>query len=336
VPSAEPTLAILDVGHGNSAVLVDKGGVVVIDAGPGSTLLDYLNQEGITEIDVLLISHADKDHIEGTIALLASEEIIIHRVRLNSDAAKKSALWDGLLYALHKSHQAAEIDFDVSLTTRNTGDFNQGTINIEILAPNLYIAGKGPGGTDRHGRKLSPNSVSAVIRLAKNGQPIALFPGDIDAIGLESLLEDYGDCRAEILVFPHHGGRAGSGDLEAFATRLCKATMPHAVIFSIGRGRYNTPLPEIVAAVQRASPRARIACTQLSVHCADSLPSTEPEHLTDKFAQGREKIKCCAGTFVLNLSNIQNAILPEVSAHQRFIVTSAPSALCMKGKPSGI
>ena len=46
------SLAILDVGHGNCAVLRDRRGVVVIDAGPGSSLLEFLTEHKITNIDV--------------------------------------------------------------------------------------------------------------------------------------------------------------------------------------------------------------------------------------------------------------------------------------------
>ena len=60
-----PNLTILDVGHGNAAVLADTGGVVVIDCGKGGTLLDYLETVGIKKVDVLLISHADSDHIRS-------------------------------------------------------------------------------------------------------------------------------------------------------------------------------------------------------------------------------------------------------------------------------
>jgi len=35
-------LAILDVGHGNAAVLLDTGGVIVIDAGKGGIILEVL------------------------------------------------------------------------------------------------------------------------------------------------------------------------------------------------------------------------------------------------------------------------------------------------------
>jgi hypothetical protein len=37
-----PSLLILDVGHGNVAVLLDTGGVIVIDAGKGGLIIDVL------------------------------------------------------------------------------------------------------------------------------------------------------------------------------------------------------------------------------------------------------------------------------------------------------
>ena len=49
-------LVILDVGHGNSAVLVDDEQVVVIDADPKSGLLEYLTQNDIKTIDTILLS----------------------------------------------------------------------------------------------------------------------------------------------------------------------------------------------------------------------------------------------------------------------------------------
>jgi hypothetical protein len=39
-----PSLVVLDVGHGNAAVLLDTKGVVVIDAGRGGCLIDFLKE----------------------------------------------------------------------------------------------------------------------------------------------------------------------------------------------------------------------------------------------------------------------------------------------------
>ena len=40
-------------------------GVVIVDTGPGSALLEYLVGRGITEVEAVILSHADQDHIGG-------------------------------------------------------------------------------------------------------------------------------------------------------------------------------------------------------------------------------------------------------------------------------
>src|SRR6185436_11845015 len=68
-------LTILDVGHGNCAVLRDDRGAVIVDTGVGVTLLEFLEQCGITAIDAVLISHSDSDHVAGLIKLLSQPHI---------------------------------------------------------------------------------------------------------------------------------------------------------------------------------------------------------------------------------------------------------------------
>lgn len=327
---AEPAVAVLDVGHGNCAVVIDSKGTVVIDAGRGSTLLEFLETEGVTKVDVLLISHADEDHIDGVISLLESGTVKVDLVHLNSDAMKGTALWDDLTLLLDKANSANRLKFEVSLTTNHTGSFDQGTVRIEVLAPSPGLAAKGPGSTDHKGRRLTSNSASAVFRLKRDGVPTMLFPGDLDDVGFENLLESGQDVRASVLVFPHHGGAGTRGDVTGFAQRVCEAVSPDNVIFSIGRGKYATPRPEIVTAIRQLAPRARILCTQLSEHCASAVPAQDPTHLTDKISQGRELRKCCAGTIVIRLGHPEPGLLPVLDAHREFIAKMAPNALCMR------
>lgn len=330
----QPFLSILDIGHGNSAVLVDEEGVVVIDAGPGSGLMEFLDRENIRRIDVVLISHADKDHIEGLIALLSAGVFGIGKVRLNTDSIKESRLWDDLVYELSKNNQQGRLDFVVSLTTKDTGLFNQGIVNIEILAPTLYLAAKGPGSQDRKGRLITTNSISAVVRLSVEGYPLALFPGDLDEVGLANLLDDGRDIYAPLLIFPHHGGLAGAGEIEVFAERLCELTKPSTVIFSIGRNKFQNPQPDIIFSIRRSLPDARIICTQLSKHCAKDLNSYLPRHLTDKFSSGKEHNLCCSGTIVVDLSRrIDVTLFPSLDEHHRFIEETAPTGLCIRPLP---
>ena len=319
-------LAILDVGHGNCAVLVDAKGIVVIDAGPGSGLLEFLAEQKIDCVNVVLLSHADKDHVSGLLALLAAKTVTIKRIYLNTDSLKTSQLWDDLLYELNAAKKAGKVYFDVSLVEDRSGKYDQGTVRIEILAPSAYLAGKGPGSNDRHRRKLSSNSVSAVVRLVQDGKPIVLLPGDIDEIGLTNMIEGGGDTRAPVLVFPHHGGKA-CRDMPRFVQTLLGLTQATTVIFSVTRGEPKHPDPEVVAAVRRCSATLRVACTQLSEHCAQNIPGGKPKHLNAVFARGRESNACCAGSFVIELDR-PDTLLPEAPAHSEFVKRNAPSALC--------
>lgn len=325
------TLAVLDVGHGNSAVLIDSKGIMVIDSGPGSALLEFLIEQEIKTIDVVLISHADKDHIGGLVALLSCKEFRINCVRLNTDSLKDSANWDDLIFELDRATNAAELDFEPSLTSKDSGKFDRGEVHVQILGPSTYLAAKGPGSTDRNGRRISTNSVSAVIRLTMEKGPIVLLTGDLDNIGLEDLIDHKIEASAPILVFPHHGGRPGASDMAGFTHKLCEKVLPETVVFSIGRGQHSTPQPEIVAAVREYASETRIACTQLSEHCASALPIEDPGHLNTVFSQGREGRKCCSGTIIINLDDF-DTILPSYSAHTAFITTNAQMALCMEKK----
>jgi beta-lactamase superfamily II metal-dependent hydrolase len=320
-----PRLTIVDVGHGNSAVLRDGRSVTVIDAGPGSSLLEFLTAEGIREIDVVLLSHADKDHIQGLIGLLTSGIVTIGLVRLNSDAAKGSRLWDDLAYALDDAQRDGKLRFEVSLTDAHTGQLDTPSVRIEILAPSAYLATRGPGSTDRHGRPLTSNSTSAVIRLlSKRKRPIAILMGDLDEVGFLNLSERGHDVKAPVLVFPHHGGHSDAAQDMAFAEKIVSAVDPQTVVFSIGRGYYDTPLPEVITGVRRGAPSARIVCTQLSERCAIRPPS-HAKHLTSAFARGRDDRHCCGGSIVVSAAG---AVTPNAAKHRAFIAAAAPTALC--------
>ena len=109
------TLTVLDVGHGNAAVLAGPDGVVVIDAGPGGAdLLRYPREEDLTEVKCVVISHVDADHLRGLIAVLEEPTIRVAQVRLNPDAAKESELWDDLAWTLAHLDQEGECDFRTS------------------------------------------------------------------------------------------------------------------------------------------------------------------------------------------------------------------------------
>ena len=317
-------LVILDVGHGNCAVIHDSKRCLVIDAGPSTALLEFIREAEIEVVEEMLISHADTDHLKGVQALLDQNDISVRSVRVNSDAAKDSRQWDGMLRSLDHRRRTGSVDFAVQLTEGSRISFSE-TV-VEILAPSGYLAGKGPGSCDSTGRRITTNTISAVVRVQTPHQSV-LFTGDLDDLGFRHLTETDQDLHADILVFPHHGGNVGTSATPSqnsrFAQQLLSAVNPKIVVFSFSRVKYLNPRPEIIDAVT-ADPTRKVMCTQMSRRCLDEAP-TYDGHLLNVYADGRRSGQCCAGSIVLDCQTLY----PSISSHTSFVQTKAPKALCM-------
>lgn len=259
-----PNLYVLDVGHGNCTILSDTDGTIIIDAGPKTHLLEFLTENNMLEIEALLISHADQDHIGGTIALLLSDDINLKRVYLNSDSTKSTAIWNDFVYALYDKHKRGELYFETTLTSNLNGKLDYGKVNVEVLAPNHFIVSKGAGSKDNEGRKLNTNSLSAVFRLSCDGKPIAILPGDIDYVGLINLLEDHKEIPAWLLIFPHHGGKTTTGNIKEFTNILCQRTKPEVIVFSIKDNKEKYPNSDVVLSISESLDKCRLITTRSS------------------------------------------------------------------------
>lgn len=325
----EAHLTVLDVGHGNAAVLTGPDATVLIDTGPGPWVLRYLQAQGINHLDGVAITHTDEDHLKGLAALIDSKAFTFGTVRLNSDAAKDSALWDDVAFSLDQLSRRQEVDFQVSLAVGDALPQVATDVRVEVVAPSRYLASRGPGSTDRQGQSLVTNSVSAVVRVFVADTPHVLLAADIDIIGLNSMLDGQ-DLKTPNLVFPHHGGNVRGGatakDNTEFTRRICEAVQPETVIFSLGRGRHGTPRPEIMKAVREYGADVRIACTQLSKACAEARPPEGAfDHLTGLSARGAAYQMCCAGTMRIPLTG---DITPDFDAHEAFKDQFAETAQC--------
>lgn len=293
-----PNLYILDVGHGNSTVLVDTDGVVVVDAGRRDSLKIFLLEHGITTIDVLLLSHSDIDHIGGAIDILEEGCIDVKLIRFNSDIKKKNpesfrrlVLLADKIDAEKKAQNQPGLDCDVSLTSNLNGKLDRGKINIEILAPSWPLAAFAAGGKDEDGRLIQSNSISSVIRMTKDGEKIILLPGDLDHIGLQDLKKNLdksriSDVNAQIIVYPHHGGKSGAPVEEQFVQSLLDFVKPSKIIFSIASDNKNFPNQMVYDTITKRFPELEIYATGNSPRLAEKL---------------QPRVKNAAGTIHINL-----------------------------------
>lgn len=165
-----PDVAILDVGHGNCAVLVDNLGAVVIDAASGPILLQFLSDCGLSEVDSVLISHSDEDHLSGILALLTDPGFKVRKIYFNSEPLRDTEVFRDFLYALGESRKKLKTEVHTELITTSTKDLDRGEVKIEILAPVPEIAGSGAGGRDLQRRAMNSNTMSVVIRVVRLGK----------------------------------------------------------------------------------------------------------------------------------------------------------------------
>ena len=320
-------IAILDIGHGNSTVLFERGNSCVIDCGPGSYLLEFLTQEGITHIENIFLSHADLDHIEGLVALLSADFLTVGNVYVNSDGIKHTALWEDVTRTVSMTSVKGGTKLFAAIT-HSEGNFKCGEMVVETIGPTAYMAAKSPGNTDHYGRRITSNSVSASFRIHWNGNPVAYLAGDLDQVALDDLKDHGIEFSAPLLVYPHHGGSISTGNVVGFTDELCDLTGCETVIFSIGRNKHSNPRPDVVKAIRTKIKNVRIACTQLSKNCAASLKNTTAVHLNTAFARGRASNDCCSGTFMIELADIVT-YSPDKNSHLAFIAAEATSPICI-------
>lgn len=319
-------LIILDVAHGNCALVKDDDIIYVIDCAPGATLLETLDDLGIENVSYVLLSHADEDHIGGLMSLLLRKKV--EKVYLNGDSVKKSEVWQDMRSALAVARRTGNTRVHSSLTTNESGEFRSNSVNLEILAPHPEDALGGVGGRNIDGKKQYHNTMSAVIRVIHNSHPIALLPGDMDRPSFERIEREGGDLTADVIVFPHHGGRSGMGDAEKFASELCRAVSPQLVLFSTGRGTKGFPRPEVIKGVRDRAPSAHVCCTQLSQDCASVIPDSDFEHLTIVPAKGKDSKSCCGGSLLIELRGEDTSYDTLVANHSGFIDNHVPSPIC--------
>ena len=306
---------------------MSDGQAAVFDAAPGSMLLETIALYNLDKIEHVFISHADADHIGGLEALLANKSLTVNNVYFNADTTKDTKTWRTLRIVMDDAARRGNVQKHELQTTLNRR-ITIGNLTVEVLAPTPGLVMGGVGTTDDRGQLIDSNSMSAVIGLEHSGRRRILFAADMDANVLERVLDTKSQLSADVLVFPHHGGLT-HGNAKAFTEKLMGLVQPVLTIFSIGRGKHNTPRPEIISSVRHAAPGTHILCTQLSRHCASSLFASQFLHLTDLPSAGREVRSCCGGSVRLQMDNDQTVFRP-FDMHSQFIDEEVPQPLCRR------
>ena len=218
----------LDVGQGDSALITMPDGTTLLvdgggnpnDAGRriGETVVsEYLWWRGLSQIDYVLATHADADHIDGLNDVLKNFSV---RAALIARRPRDDPEFEKFSQTLTETRTNSE--------TIQAGDVIRfGEVEINVLWP--------PNGGD-----TSTNNDSVALRI-QFGERSILLTGDIEQAAERSLLASQQQLRADVVKVPHHGSKTSS--TEGFVL----ATKPQLAIISVGRNsRFGHPHKEVV------------------------------------------------------------------------------------------
>ena len=211
----------LDVGQGDSAVLLSRGFTTVIDTGPqgDGALADLLRKEG-RDVDLLLLSHLDADHA-GALDELIDEGISVARIGVPT-GIEEGETDPGILDALARLVQTGAV----------LEGYAQGDL-IKTPQAQMDVLGPSPSAKGSNGRSL-------VVKIETQGVKI-LTTGDLPV-----QYEMHAGTHCDILKVSHHGAKNGT------SAQLLKSASPTLALVSVGRNFYGHPAPEVLSRLAQA------------------------------------------------------------------------------------
>lgn len=242
LPDGKLHLVFCNVGQGDAAyVRFPDGRDMLIDGGPDNSVINCLGRYmpfWDREINLLVMSHPQKDHLAGLITVLKRFKVDYF---VKSDVDNPTAIVKELNKIL------SEKRVPIKLVTAGE-KISVGATSLSIIWPseNQIAEGKNLIGTlNSQGGSLvlgsstdEMNDFSVVLSL-HYGTFDVLFPGDADNhINKNFIGQKLANDDLEVLKVPHHGSKTGMTE------KLVKWLRPLLAVISVGKNNYGHPAPE--------------------------------------------------------------------------------------------
>lgn len=215
-----------DVGQGDAIFIeAPNGSQVLIDGGPDNKVVQKLGEAMPfydKEIDMVVLTHSDADHITGLIEVLERYEVenIVY-----SNIVRKSALYEAWQEAV--AEEGANI---IEPVAGKVIDLGSG-VTLSMAHPGELLAGK----------VLEKTNNESVVIMLKYGEVETLLTGDIEARAERQIILSGTNLDADILKVAHHGSKTSTTE------EFLYDVSPQVAVIQVGaKNRYGHPTPEVL------------------------------------------------------------------------------------------
>lgn len=223
-------VSFLDVGQGDAILIqTPSGKSMLVDGGPTNIILERLAREMSyfdNDIDVLVATHPDADHVTGLIPVLEKYKILTTVI---SPADGSTKIVDDL------NNHIVDEQSDVHVAKVGDAiDFHDG-VTAHILYPPSNFRGKKSDTNDA--------SVSMVISY---GDETFLLTGDLPSTHEQELISEMLPKDITVYKVGHHGSKYSSGEV------LLSYSKPEYAVVSAGKdNKYGHPNREAIERLQK-------------------------------------------------------------------------------------
>lgn len=212
-------VSYINVGQGDSIWLHASDQTdILIDGGPpaaGPTVVAYLQGKGVDDIDVMVLSHGDADHVGGLIDVLSST-IPVGSVIYNGEPSS-STTYQNFVSAMQA----------------------RGITPTPVVAGQVYTWGLMTGTVlNPQPAPVGEQNEDSVVVMVVYSSTRFLFTGDIGTSTEQVILNSGELTKTDVLKVGHHGSRYSSG------ASFLNAITPTFAIISVGDNNYGHPSAE--------------------------------------------------------------------------------------------
>lgn len=217
-PPGSLVVHFIDVGQGDATLIQGPQVAILIDAGrhDRNDVVPYLKQQGVTRLDLVIITHPHADHLGQLPQVMRAFEV--QEVWMSGEAHPTRSFERALDAVLESEAGYHEPRAGESLEL--------GPIRLQVLNPEALTG-------DLHEGSLS-------VRIVHD-QVAFVFTGDAEAHTEEAMLRRGWPVQAAVLHLGHHGSRTSS------SPAFVEAVAPRIAVYSAGQGNsYGHPHPEVI------------------------------------------------------------------------------------------